>query len=102
MTPEEQVRRAQRADLLLNDDLFKEAIAKIKQGAFDQFKEANAADIRTMQVAHMLFTVAQLFEGYFDKTIRDGEFAVRKIEDAKRKRPQVKAADKFVPRHAKF
>ena len=100
MTPEEQVRRAQRADLLLNDDLFKEAIKKLRDEALDQFKTAQDQD--GFLKARALYDTTETFANVFINIIRGGEFAVRRIEDAKRRKPAVKAADKFVPRHARF
>ena len=86
MTPEEQVRRAQRAELLLNDDLFKEAIKKLRDEALDQFKTAQ--DNTEFLKARALYDTTETFANVFINIIRGGEFAVRKIADAEaRKKP---------------
>jgi hypothetical protein len=81
MTPEEQVRRAQRADALLNDDLFKDAIKKLRDDAMDAFKSAKTTD--DFLKARALYDTTETFANVFINVIRGGEFAARRIEDAK-------------------
>lgn len=101
MTPEEQVARAQRADMLLKDDLFKEAIDKLHKGAIESFKGAKTNE--EFYKARALYEVTENFMNAFVSVIRDGQMAQhRLLEIEKLKKPPVKPRDKFVPRHAQF
>src|SRR3990167_3009795 len=98
MTPEDELRRAQRADGILNDDLFKEAIKALRDDAMDKFKSASPGDLPSLADARMRYDVTESFVNTFMKFMRDGQFAKVKIDDAeKKKRPPV---EPYMPRHS--
>ena len=84
MTPEEQVRRAQRAELLLNDDLFKEAIKKLRDEALDQFKTAQ--DNTEFLKARALYDTTETFANVFINIIRGGNLRCARSRTRRRGR----------------
>jgi hypothetical protein len=100
MTPEEQLRRAQRAELLAQDDLFKDAIAKLHADALEKFKAAKTND--DFLRARVQYDLTENFLNVFIGIVRDGQVAKMKIEAAKqaKEKPTLKKADRFTPRHA--
>lgn len=97
MTNEERVRRAQRADMLAQDDLFKDAIAKLRDDAMEKFKAAQTQD--DFLKARAQYDVTESFLNVFIGLVRDGQMAQERIDRAK---PKVKPGDQFVPRHSQF
>lgn len=81
MTPEEQVRRAQRADQFLNDDLFSDALKKLRDEAMESFKTAKTNE--DFLKARALYDVTEEFMNAFLGVVRDGEFCG--AEDRSRK-----------------
>jgi hypothetical protein len=95
--PDETIRRGQRAEQILNDDVFKSAIAAMKAAALLAFKTADPADIMALQTARLRFGVLDQIETDLKNTMRDGAFEKRKKDDAK---PPLSPEDRFTPRHA--
>lgn len=91
--PEETIRRAKRAEQILDDDLVKEALAKMKELAVEQFKNAPIGDDEALRVARASFDVTDRFEGIFRSILRDGKFELDK------RKPQLKPSDVFNGRH---
>lgn len=101
MTREEEIRRAQLANQFLGDDLFKDAMKKLRDHAMEQFKSAKTFE--EFQRARATHDVTEEFMNVFIGIIRDGEYAAKRMDaDNKLKKPELKPGDKFVPSHAQF
>lgn len=80
MSPEEQVRRGQRAALILNDDTFKAGIQALRDRAMEAFKNANPSDAHALQVARMEYDVTERLINEFAMFISDGRLSTIRIE----------------------
>ncbi len=78
MTPEDQIRRAQRANAFLTDELFTEAMKKLRDNAMEQFKSAKTFE--DFQKARATHDVTEDFMNVFIGLVRDGQFAAKKIQ----------------------
>jgi hypothetical protein len=93
--PDETIRRGQRAEQILNDDVFKSAIAAMKAAALESLKSA-PLDRDALLAARIYIDAVDWFERYIGNVMRDGSFEKRKKDMAK---PPVKPEDRFTPRH---
>ena len=84
MSIESDLRRGQRAEAILNDDLFKEAVLALRNRALDAFKSAKAGDTDALSQARTLYDVTESFFGLFAGYVRDGQFAQIKAETLKK------------------
>lgn len=83
MTGDDEIRLAQRAERLLNDDMFKSAVQAIRDKALDEFKAAKPGDIEALQDARMLYEATERFINVFTSILRDGHYAQRRADEAK-------------------
>lgn len=74
------VRRAQRAELLLNDDLVKDALKAIRDKALTDFKTSKPDDIDALRVARLGFDAAEQFVNIFVNHVRSGKMAEERIK----------------------
>lgn len=92
MTDEEKVRRAQQAEHILSNDLFKDAIRAVRDLCINDFKAAKPGDIESLRVARCTFETAERFVNILTGHIRDGQFAKIKIDAAKKLRTKPETA----------
>jgi hypothetical protein len=95
--PDEAIRKGQRAKLILEDEVFRDALKALSDDALLAFKTADPADIMALQTARLRFGVLDQIETDLKNTMRDGAFEKRKKDDAK---PPLSPEDRFTPRHA--
>lgn len=80
------IRRAQRAELIINDDLFKEAIQTLRDQALAEFKAAKPGKADDLLTARSLYDATERFINIFANIIRDGQYAKIKEDEAKLKK----------------
>lgn len=80
MTEEERIRRAQHAERLLADDLFKEMIGKARDHALEKFKQAKPADLSALANARTYYDVTETFINDLNSVVNDGKIAQRNAE----------------------
>lgn len=84
MDPESQVRRAERARRLLEDDLVKEAREQIERTLWETFKASPLRDVEGREKLRLMQDVADKFFGYLAAVVQDGELAKLEIESKKK------------------
>lgn len=84
MDPESQVRRADRARRLLEDELVKEAREQIERTLWETFKASPLRDVEGREKLRLMQDVADKFFGYLAAVVQDGELAKLDIESKKK------------------
>ena len=79
------IRRAQRAEMILNDDLFKEAVQKLRDGSLEDFKSAKPGDTEALLNARMSYDAIERFINIFAGIIRNGKYTKLRMDEAKPK-----------------
>ena len=100
MSREEDVRRGQQAQTILDNEIFKEAMTALRDDAIAAFKDAVPNDTDALMSARLRLDVTERFLNKFTGLVRNGQYAARKIEDAEK--AKLKPSDVFVPRHSQF
>jgi len=93
---ETDVRRAQRAQEILNDEIFRDAIARLRDCALDAFRTASPNDLAALQTARLMYDATEHVIAELANIMRDGQMAARKLADVK------KPAASYRPGHARF
>jgi hypothetical protein len=94
--PDETIRRGQRAEQILDDDLVKEALGKMKELAIEQFRAAAIGDDEALRAARAGFDAAERFEGIFKGMLRDGKYELDK------RKPPLKPDDQYRSRNVNW
>ena len=88
------IRRGKRAEQILNDEVFKEAVKSLRDDAIDQFKRCPITDAQGLLAARLRLDVIEALVVDLADAMRDGRFEQRKKE-----KPPV---PQYVPRHSNF
>lgn len=80
MTDEERLQRAQNAENILNNDLFKDAIRVVRDQCVEAFKNTEPGDIEGLRTARVAFEVAEKFVNVLAGYMRDGQIAKIRID----------------------
>lgn len=80
MTLEEQAARGIKAQMLLEDELFREAIEKVQQGVFDNFAATDPADTGTMLRLRLKLQVVADVCREMKEVMNTGKIAKHEIE----------------------
>jgi hypothetical protein len=75
MTPEEEIRRAERARQLLEDSVLKEALQEIESQALDALERCPIKDIELRERLWMLFCTTRQFRNVLKTMIDSGKLA---------------------------
>lgn len=84
MTLEEKAARGTKARLLLEDELFREAIGAVQQSVFDQFAATDPADTGTMQRLRLKLQVIADIVRDLTSVMNTGKIAAHQIEQESR------------------
>lgn len=84
MDPESQVRRAERARRLLEDELVREAREQIERTLWETFKASPLRDVEGREKLRLMQDVSDKFFGYLAAVVQDGEMAKLEIESKKK------------------
>lgn len=89
MTPEQEAHRGQEAELLLNNDLLREALAAIDAEVVKQWQDCPARDRDGKEALWQLMKTAQKFRRILIGHIETGKLArenLRRIEESRMRR----------------
>jgi hypothetical protein len=78
---ERRVRVAERAQRILEDELFKTAVQTLRDKALKEFTGASAGDTPKLIHARVLYGVTEEFINEFTKIINEGVIATSRIAD---------------------
>lgn len=84
MTPDEQIRRGQRAALILNDDTFKAGVQALRDRALESFRNAPAADVEALRMARLEYDITERLINEFTKFVADGHMSTIRKEAAEK------------------
>ncbi len=84
MDRDEEIRRAQRAKVILEDDLVVEALAQIEATEITRLIESDLGDVRTREDAYLSIRAARAFRDYFGRVISDGKVAAARNAQSNR------------------
>lgn len=79
MTNDEAIRRGERARLLLDDDLVKDALAEIEQTIIDQWRELSIENKAQAEELKRLMWAAKQFRAIFEVTISGATVAKNEL-----------------------
>lgn len=79
-----EIQRAQRAQNILNDDLWKEACEHVELEIFRLFKEISPQDIEGMKHIKAMQYFHAKYQAFFTKAITDGKIAKINLESKKK------------------
>lgn len=71
----DEINRAQRAQMILNDDLFKEAVQALRDKAVADFRNASPSDPGALLHARVIYEVTESFINVFHGYVREGQMA---------------------------
>jgi hypothetical protein len=94
MTPEEQIARADRARLLYDDPMIKEALAEMKAAIVGQWSDLGVENKAQAEELKRLLWAAQQFESIFTVTISGGTVALNELLNASTMQIRAEAARK--------
>ena len=80
MTPEEELRRAERAKQILNDEIFSEAVQQIRDGLLLGIRNSAFKDSELREKLCHRFCLLEDLLGLLQSTMETGEFAKQEIE----------------------
>lgn len=72
--------RAKRAQDLLNDELFQNAVAAVREASIKQFTDSRLDDDKTRRMARMRLAALDGLLKDIEKHIADGKFHTRELE----------------------
>jgi hypothetical protein len=101
VTDDDKIRRGQRAEQILNDDVFKDAVKVIRDNAVKSFRECDAKDDAALRHARLVYDITEALVVALADTMRDGKNE-QTIKALQPKKPPLSKADQFEPRHAVF
>lgn len=96
MTNEEQIQRAERAKLLLDDPMIKEALADIEQAVIEQWTALSVTDKATAEELKRLLWAAQQFKAIFTVTIAGAAVARNELLNAETMKVRAEAANRRI------
>lgn len=80
MTPDEQIRRGQRAALILNDDTFKAGVQALRDRALESFRNASPADVEALRIARLEYDITERLVNEFMRFVADGKLSTIRKE----------------------
>lgn len=80
MKPEEELRRAERAERAFNDPLVQEALSHIRGECVRLFHECQPSDTQTLAAVKAMDYYRVKFEAFFRQALADGKLAKAEIE----------------------
>jgi hypothetical protein len=83
------IHRADRAQRILEDDLFKGAIQTIRDEAFNRFTEASPGDTPELTQARLWYGVTEDFINALAKHLSDGQMATDRLGDIKERKAKL-------------
>lgn len=94
MTPEEQIARADRARLLLDDPIIQEALADIESAIIGQWSELSVENKAQAEELKRLHWAAKQFKAIFEVTISGAAVARNELLNAETMKQRAEAARK--------
>ena len=76
MTPEEEIRRGERARAITQDDVYVEAMEKLKKGVIDMWAATPARDTEGREWLWQQYQAALRFEQALQETMNTGKLAL--------------------------
>jgi len=83
------ISRAQRANIILNDDMVVAALADIEAATLETIRTSDPEDVDRREDAYRMIRVVKMFKSTFDAHIRNGEMAGILTEEIKTKRKTI-------------
>jgi hypothetical protein len=75
MTPEEEIRRAEKARTIVNDDIYQEAMAKLKKNTIDLWAACSALDVEKREWLWQQYQAVLRFEQEIQEVMNSGKLA---------------------------
>lgn len=94
--PDEAIRRGQRAQQILEDDVFKDGVKLLRDAALAEFKAALPTDVPALQTARIRFGLLESLVSELDQAMKNGRFEKRKQDMDK---PPLKPGEAYNGRH---
>ena len=86
MTPEESVRRAEKAQRILDDPLYQEAWAWAREKLIRTMLEAEQTDVDKVMGAKAVLAGLEVARSFMDRLMKDGEIAKKELDIASKQR----------------
>jgi len=86
MSPEEEIRRAERARAILGDPLVTEALAALESAATEAWRSTGAHDVDTRERAWLMLRLAERFRAHFESLVENGRLAKSRLVELERER----------------
>jgi hypothetical protein len=80
MTPDDELRRAERAERLFNDPLMQEALKHLESECVRLFHECPPSDAQTLAAVKSMDYFRVKFEAFFRQALANGKLAKAEIE----------------------
>jgi len=78
--------RTHRAEMMLNDELFTDAITSIKGWCHEQWENSPIDDVKGRENLRLMIGVVNRFETIFATHLSTGKLAVKQLDDLQEKR----------------
>jgi hypothetical protein len=101
VTDDDKIRRGQRAEQILNDEVFKDAVKVIRDNAVKSFRECDPKDDAALRHARLVYDITDAFFQALTSVMQDGKNEAL-IKALQPKKPPLSKADQFEPRHSVF
>ena len=75
--------RAHRAERILNEDLFRDAIQELRDGAVNRLTHADVGDIETLRLARLEYDALEKIIDKLTAHVRDGQIAEKDLAQIK-------------------
>lgn len=79
-----EIQRGHKANLLLNDDLYKEACKHVEEEVFRLFKEVSPQDVDALKHIKAMQYFHAKYQAFFSKCVTDGKIAQINLEAKKK------------------
>jgi hypothetical protein len=73
VTDDDKIRRGQRAEQILNDEVFKDAVKVIRDNAVKSFRECDPKDDAALRHARLVYDITEALVVAMADTMRDGK-----------------------------
>jgi hypothetical protein len=86
MSADEEIRRGDRARMLLDDPLVAEALAALERAAIEEWRATGARDVETRERAWLMLQMTQRFRAHFESLVASGSLVKGRIAALDRER----------------
>jgi hypothetical protein len=92
MTAEQEYAKGQKADQLLANETFKDAMAKVRQGIFDKWAESPIRDTEGQHELKLMLKLLDDLEANIRSVANTGKLALKQIEHERTIKEQIRQA----------